>query len=202
MAITGPQVEKIKNIGLSEFNAGTEILNGIVSITGEITDYTAADIASRLLVLARLMDGGDSELDTLILRMYSCPGGDVDASFATVDLLHMFCKEHDLVLRIEAYGCVASAAIMIMMQAGDVRAVGKSSVILIHEPKMFIFDETKTSDLKDIKLGMDMISKMMFELMAARCGKTVEEIEEFVDRKERWMTAQEAKDWNLIDEIM
>lgn len=202
MSITGPQVEKIKNIGLEEFMAGTEIISGIVPITGAITDYTAASIAAKLGVLSRLIAGGDSVIDVLTLRMYSCPGGDVDASFAMLDILHNFCAEHELSLRVEAYGVVASAAIMIMMQAGDIRAVGQNSVILIHEPRMFIFDETKTSDLKDIKQGMDMMSQMIFKLMADRCGKTLKEVEDFVDRRERWMTAQEAKDWNLIDEIM
>jgi ATP-dependent protease ClpP protease subunit len=92
---------------------------------------------------------------------------------------------------------------MILLQAGDHRVASKNSIFLLHEIRKFTFmrEDTK-SDLEDTKKHMEMITNKIYTIIATKCGKSVEEVDEVIDRKEVHMDAEEALEWGLIDEII
>lgn len=130
-------------------------------------------------------------------------GGRVSTALAMYDGIRSLSVQTDLPVVTLAMGVCASAAVQIVLQAGDRRMATPHSIFLVHEiSKSNIFSNEKVSEMKDSQVGVDMMAHMMFSLMAKKCGKTVEEIKRFVERHERWMSAQEALDFGLIDEII
>ena len=103
-------------------------------------------------------------------------------------------------IQVEVYGMAASAAAMILLQAGDKRLSSPNATFLLHEVRQMNGWDTDTySDIIDKKEGMDMVTKIVYGIMAEKSGKTYDEVFAHIDRREAWMTFDEAKEWGLID---
>lgn len=174
--------------------------HGIIDQVDSIYEEDARGLASCLDLIGDLLDDGQIELERLRYRLWACPGGGAGAALAAHDVLRSFGKKYDLPIQIEVYGFAASAASMILLQAGDVRLASPSSTFLLHEVRQFGgWDTERTSDVHDKKTGMDMITKVVFSIIADRCGHTYEEVFDFIERREAWLDWQGALDWGLID---
>ena len=135
------------------------------------------------------------------VQVYICsPGGGAYHAFAIYDQLRRLDKHIQVTTHVE--GWAASAACMIVLQAGRDRVATPSSRFLLHEVRRWVFFATeRTSDLVDEVTEMKAIERQIVQLLASRCSKTEEEVREFISRRERWMSAQEALDWGLIDRL-
>ena len=71
--------------------------------------------------------------------------------------------------------------------------------MLIHQPSSG--SQGKISDIEiDFKEGLR-LKKKLTEILAKNCGKTYSELEKDQDR-DYWMSAEEAKKYGLVDEVI
>jgi ATP-dependent Clp protease protease subunit len=99
--------------------------------------------------------------------------------------------------------CIGMAASMgqVLMCAGTKgkRTALKHSRVMMHQPSGAIGGQTS-----DIEITVNEIKKLrkeLYEITAFHTGKTAKQVEKDSDR-DYWLTAQEAKDYGLVDEVL
>lgn len=133
----------------------------------------------------------------------SSPGGDVAQGLEIYQAIkdHGKCSMHII-------GMTASAATFLCMGAKSVDMVD-GSLILIHNASTMVDEWTRANksqlDLIIAKFqkdrdDLDTIDKVIASLYSNRCGKRVEDCMAKMD-KAAWLTAQDALDFGIIDEI-
>ena len=172
-----------------------ELDNGIIRIDEEICDYTTTSISRHI---DYVINSGRKHITFRI----TSPGGDVYSSLALYDIiLGLNSKGVKTTAIVE--GLAASAASMVLLQAMDNRYSRPTARFLIHEPRRWAFlERQKTSDLKDETQEMVAVTNVIYEILAKRCKKPIKFIDESIDRRERWLSANEAKEYGLIDKII
>ena len=162
----------------------------IIFIGDEITDATASVVVAELLFL----ESEDPDKD---IHIYiNSPGGSVTAGMAIFDTMNYIKPDVSTI-------CVGMAASMgaFLLAAG---AKGKryalpNSEIMIHQPL-----GGAKGQASDIKIQADLILKTrdrLNRILSERTGKPLEQIEKDTDR-DNFMTADEAKNYGLVDEVM
>ena len=139
-----------------------------------------------------------SEPGKPILFIISSPGGSVDAGFAIWDQIKMISSPITTLIT----GLAASmGSVLSLCAAPGRRFATANSRIMIHQPSIHGLIQGQATDLdiqaKEILKTRDALIK----LYAKSTGKSPEEIEKALDR-DTWMTAQEAKDFGLLDKII
>ena len=130
------------------------------------------------------------------------PGGDVYESIAMyTSIMELRAKGITVIGRV--YGFAASCASMIILQACDKRVASKDSRLLIHEiARGTGFGFEKKSATEDELKETKALFKWMIGVLVTRTGKSAATLEEKIDRHERWFSADEAKEFGLIDEVI
>lgn len=162
----------------------------IIFIGTPIDDYVANSVVAQLLFLA----SEDAEKD--ISLYINSPGGSVTAGMAIFDTMQYIKPQVSTI-------CVGLAASMasLLLTAG---AKGKryalpNSEIMIHQPLGGVQGQAS-----DIKIHAEWILKTRRKLnmiYVERTGQSLERIEQDTDR-DNWMSAEEAKGYGLIDEVI
>ncbi len=162
----------------------------IIFIGTPIDDYVANSVVAQLLFLA----SEDAEKD--ISLYINSPGGSVTAGMAIFDTMQYIKPQVSTI-------CVGLAASMasLLLTAG---AKGKryalpNSEIMIHQPLGGVQGQAS-----DIKIHAEWILKTRRKLnmiYVERTGQSLERIEQDTDR-DNWMSAEEAKSYGLIDEVI
>lgn len=105
-------------------------------------------------------------------------------------------------------GMVASAATIIAMGARRI-VMAPEAVMLVHNASSFLFYfervqkediDDKHEELKQLNEMLTTFDKVIAEIYSKRTGKSVEEMEKLM-KEERWLTAEEALEYGLVDEI-
>ena len=181
--------------GPGAFDPGSDIYNRllkerIVFLGTDVNDTIANQLAAQILYL----DGQDSEKD--IYLYINSPGGSISAGMAIYDTMQFVTADVATV-------CMGLAASMgqFLLCAG---APGKRSAlphsqIMMHQPSGGI--QGQASDIAIQAERMVYIKRLMAEKIAEHSGQTVEQIEEDSER-DRWFTADEAKEYGLIDNVI
>ncbi len=161
----------------------------IIFLTGEVRDEMANAICAQILLLA----AEDAEKD--IYLYINSPGGSVTAGMAIYDTMQYVKNDIATV----GMGIAASMG-QFLLTAG---APGKRyalphSRILMHQPLGGIGGTA--TDIRIQAENMAAIKKKMAELIAHHTGQSVEKITADSDR-DRWFTADEAKEYGFVDQI-
>ena len=172
-----------------------ELLSGVLHIDQSIRENTTALWKNEISFLKR------RQLPEIRVVITS-PGGGAYYSLAIFDALRDLSKSGCKVVAI-AEGLVASAASMVILQAADWRISRPNARFLFHEVRRWVFFATeRTSDLLDEVTEMKNVEMVILKLLANRCAKTYDEMQRLIERKEVWMSASEARDFGVIDEII
>ena len=162
----------------------------IVFLGGEVTDDSANLIIAQMLFLE--MEDPDAD----IMFYINSPGGSVTAGMAIYDTMQYLRCEVSTV-------CVDMAASMgaFLLAAG---AKGKrkalpNAEIMIHQPLGGA--QGQASDIAIHAEQILRIKKKLNEILAKNTGKPLEVLEADTDR-DHFLTAEEARDYGLIDEII
>ncbi len=165
-------------------------LERIIFLSGEVTDGLANSIIARLLY----MDSEDQNKDVFIY--INSPGGSVTAGLSIYDTMQHV-KSPIVTI------CVGLAASMgsFLLAAG---APGKRlalphSRIMIHQPSGGT--RGQASDIEIEAREILRIRRQLNDIYASRTGQTLAKIEKDMDR-DYFMSAQEAKDYGLIDRVI
>ena len=162
----------------------------IVFLGTDVNDNIANQLAAQILYL----DGQDSEQD--IWLYINSPGGSISAGMAIYDTMQFVTAEVGTV-------CMGLAASMgqFLLCAG---AAGKRfalphSQIMMHQPSGGF--QGQASDIAIQAERMLYIKRLMAERIAFHTGQNVDQIEEDSER-DRWFTAEQAKEYGIIDDVI
>lgn len=101
---------------------------------------------------------------------------------------------------VQIMGVSASASTIIML-AGDKVIANTGDLIMIHEAKCTVIDNLDAEQAQRVVNTLTACNKAMAEIYAQKTGKGTQEILNAM-HKETWFTAEQAKDFGLIDEVI
>lgn len=186
-----PMVVEQTNRGERSYDIYSRLLKDRIIFLGEeVNDTTASLVVAQLLFLAA--EDPDKDINLYI----NSPGGVVTAGLAIYDTMQYVKPDVSTI-------CIGMAASMgAFLLAGG--AKGKrfalpNAEIMIHQPS-----GGARGQATDIRIHADNIlrtKKRLNEILAANTGKPYEVIEQDTER-DNFMTAEEAKAYGLIDDIL
>ncbi|MFC0004806.1 ClpP family protease [Micromonospora siamensis] len=162
----------------------------IVFLGTEVTDDSANQICAQILLLA----AEDSDRD--ITLYINSPGGSVTAGMAVYDTMR-YVKNDVATLALGLAGSMGQ--FLLCAGTAGKRYALPHSRILMHQPSGG-FGGT-VADINIQAENMLHVKRTMQELIARHSGRTVEEIKRDWDR-DRWFTAEEAREYGLIDQVV
>ncbi|KJY48744.1 ATP-dependent Clp protease proteolytic subunit [Bombilactobacillus mellis] len=162
----------------------------IIMLSGEVTDQMANTVIAQLLFL----DAQDSKKD--IYMYINSPGGSVTAGLAIMDTMNFVKADVQTI----AMGMAASmASVLLSSGTKGKRFALPNSTVLIHQPSGGAQGQQTEIEIvaEEILKTRDRLNK----ILADNSGQDIETIKKDTER-DNYMTAQEAKDYGLIDDIM
>ena len=189
-----PMVVEQTNRGERSYDIYSRLLEDrIIFLADQVTDATASLVVAQLLYL----EAKDPDKD---IQLYiDSPGGSITAGMAIYDTMQYIKCDVSTI-------CIGMAASMgaFLLAAGEKgkRFALPNSEVMIHQP--LIAGGGLSGQTTDIKIYTDHLvntKKKMNEILAERTGQTYEKLCEDTER-DNSMTAQEAKEYGLIDEVI
>ena len=164
----------------------------IVFLIGPVTDESANLVVAQLLFLE------SENPDKDIFFYINSPGGSVTAGMSIYDTMN-FIKPNVSTL------CLGQAASMgaFLLSAGEKgkRFALPNSRIMIHQPLISGGLGGQASDIEIHARELWKIKEKLNRLMAKHCGRDLADLERDTDR-DNFMSAEEAKEYGLIDQIL
>jgi ATP-dependent Clp protease, protease subunit len=166
------------------------MMDRIIFLGYPVNDEIANIITAQLLFL----DSSDRARD---INMYiNSPGGSVYAGLGVYDTMQYVSPDIATI-------CIGMAASMacVLLGAGTKgkRAALKHARIMMHQPSGAIGGQA--SDIEITVNEIRKLKKELYDVVNNHTGKSVEQIEKDFDR-DKWMTAIEAKEYGLVDEVL
>ena len=162
----------------------------VVFLVGEVNDQTANLVIAQLLFLES--ENPDKEISLYI----NSPGGSVSAGLAIYDTMQ-FIKPHVSTL------CMGMAASMgaFLLSSGTKgkRYALPNSQIMIHQPSGGA--QGQATEIKIVAENILKTKKKLNQILAENTGKTIEQIEVDTER-DNYMSAEEAKEYGLVDNVI
>ncbi len=122
-------------------------------------------------------------------------GGDCFTALAISNLI----KNHKNLVTISIDGICASAATLISC-AGHKVEMAENALMMIHLPSVFLYDFYDAIQLAKIESSLNKVRDSILATYAARTGLNVKDLFAMLS-EETWLTAQEAKELNFVDEV-
>ena len=163
----------------------------IVFLGEDVNPHTANLVIAQLLFLAH----EDPKKD---IKLYiNSPGGSVYDGLAIIDTMNYIQPDVQTV----GIGLQASMGAMLLSSgAKGKRYVLPNSRIMIHQPS-YGSPQSKVTD-QEIELREGLyLKKQLIEMLAKNTGQDAKKVEKDMDR-DNWMSAVEAKEYGIIDEII
>ena len=186
-----PYVVEQTNRGERSYDIFSRLLKDrIVFLGGEVTDDSANLVVAQMLFLE--MEDPDAD----IMFYINSPGGSVSAGLAIYDTMqYLKCEVSTLCIGMAA----SMGAFLLSAGAKGKRKALPNAEIMIHQPS-----GGAKGQASDIAIHAEQILRIrqnLNEILAKNTGKPLEIIERDVER-DHFMTAQQALEYGLIDEII
>jgi len=166
------------------------IMDRIIFLGMGIEENIANIITAQLLFLESV----DSKND--ILLYINCPGGSVYAGLGIYDTMQYVSPNVATI-------CTGMAASMgaILLAGGtkNKRSALKHSRVMIHQPSGGM--QGQSTDMEITLKQIQELRKDLYNILSNHTGKSFNEIQKDSDR-DKWMRADEAKKYGIIDEIL
>ncbi|HHZ64384.1 MAG TPA: ATP-dependent Clp endopeptidase proteolytic subunit ClpP [Flavobacteriales bacterium] len=166
------------------------MMDRIIFLGVPIDDYVANVIQAQLLYL----ESADAKQDIQIYL--NTPGGSVYAGLGIYDTMQYINPAVSTI-------CTGMAASMgaILLSAGETgrRTALPHARVMIHQPMGGA--QGQASDIEITHIEIQKLKKELYEIIAKHSKKDYKTIEKDGDR-DYWMTAEEAKQYGMIDEIL
>lgn len=159
----------------------------IIFLVGEINDYTANIVISQLLYL-------DNESNEDIYLYINSPGGAITSGMGIYDTMNFI---ESKVVTIGVGMCASMAAFL--LSSGDIRYALPNTEVMIHQPL-----GGAQGQASDIKIAAERIIKLKEKLNTILANNTKQPLEKIYSDTERdnFLSAEEAKEYGLIDDII
>jgi len=166
------------------------MMDRIIFLGYPINDEVANIVTAQLLFL-------DSTDRTRDINMYiNSPGGSVYAGLGVYDTMQYVSPDVATI-------CIGVAASMgsVLLAAGSPgkRAALKHSRVMMHQPSGAMGGQA--TDIEITVREIKKLKKELYEIICNHSGQNVDRVEEDFQR-DYWMTAAEAKEYGLVDEVL
>ncbi len=166
------------------------MMDRIIFLGLPIDDYVANIIQAQLLYLDSADPGKDIQI------YFNTPGGSVHAGLGIYDTMQYISADIATICT----GMAASmGAVLLTAGAPGKRSALKHSRIMIHQPMGGA--QGPASDIEITAREILKLRKELYEIIADHSGKPYKRVEKDSDR-DYWMTATEAKEYGMIDEVL
>lgn len=186
-----PTIIEERQLNVAQMDVFSRLMmDRIIFLGTQIDDYTANVIQAQLLYL----DSSDPGKDISIY--INSPGGSVYAGYGIYDTMQFIgCKVSTICTGIAA----SMASVLLVAGEPKRRFALKHSRVMIHQPLGGA--QGQASDIEIAAREIGKVKKELYTIIANHSGKTYEEVERDSDR-DYWMTADEAKAYGMVDEIL
>lgn len=186
-----PTVIEENNRGERAYDIYSRLLKERVIFMGEEVNSATANI-----VIAQLLHLAYEDPKKDIKLYINSPGGSVYDGLAIIDTMNYIEPDVQTI----GIGLQASMGAMLLSAgAKGKRFALPNARVMIHQPSSGT--EGKITDQEiALKEGI-YLKKVLAEMMAKNTGKTLAQVEKDMDR-DNWMSAKEAKEYGIIDEVI
>jgi ATP-dependent Clp protease protease subunit len=187
-----PSFVERTSYGIKEMNPYNKLFEERIIFLGvQIDDASANDVMAQLITLESI----DPDRD--VLMYINSPGGSMTSMMAIYDTMQYIQPE----IQTFCLGQAASAA-AVLLAAGTKgkRMALPNSRILIHQPAV----ESGYGQSSDLEIQAREILRMrtaMERVIAHHTGRSEDQVRRDVER-DKFFTAEEAKDYGLVDEVL
>ena len=166
------------------------MMDRIIFLGVPINDYVANVIQAQLLFLESV----DAKKDILIYL--NSPGGGVYPGLGIYDTMQYITPDVSTICT----GMAASmGAVLLCAGKSGKRTALKHSRVMIHQP--LGGTQGQASDIEITAREIQKLKTELYEIISLHSGKSYDEVWKDGDR-DYWMTAEEAKTYGMIDEVL
>ena len=162
----------------------------IIFLGEEVNETTASLVVAQLLFLESEDPGKDIQL------YINSPGGMVTAGLAIYDTMqYIKCDVSTICIGMAA----SMGAFLLSSGAKGKRIALPNAEVMIHQPSAGT--KGKVTDMEiDVEHFLK-IKRNLNKILSENTGKSVEQVKEDSER-DRWMTAEEAREYGLVDKVI
>ncbi len=186
-----PTIIEERQLNVAQMDVFSRLMmDRIIFLGTEINDYTANVIQAQLLYL----DSSDQGKDVSIYL--NSPGGSVYAGLGIYDTMQFVsCNVATI-----CTGMAASmAAVLLVAGTKGRRSALKHSRVMIHQPMGGA--QGQASDIEITAREIQKLKKELYTIISDHSGVSYDKIAQDSDR-DYWMTAEEALQYGMIDEVL
>ena len=186
-----PTIIEERQLNVAQMDVFSRLMmDRIIFLGTQVDDYTANVIQAQLLYL----DSSDPGKDISIY--INSPGGSVYAGYGIYDTMQFISSDVSTICT----GMAASMASVLLVAGTKGKRFGlKHSRVMIHQPLGGV--QGQASDIEITAREILKVKKELYTIISDHSGRPYEEIERDGDR-DFWMTAEEAKKYGMIDDLL
>ena len=186
-----PTIIEERQLNVAQMDVFSRLMmDRIIFLGTQVDDYTANVIQAQLLYL----DSSDPGKDISIY--INSPGGSVYAGLGIYDTMQFISSDVATICT----GMAASMASVLLVAGTKGKRFGlKHSRVMIHQPLGGV--QGQASDIEITAREILKVKKELYTIISDHSGRPYEEIERDGDR-DFWMTAEEAKKYGMIDDVL
>ena len=186
-----PYVVEQSAHGERSYDIFSRLLNDrIIVLSEDVNDTSASLVVAQLLYL----EGQDPDKD--ISLYINSPGGSISAGMAIHDTMqYIKCDVSTICMGMAA----SMGAVLLVAGTKGKRFALKHSRVMIHQPMGGA--QGQASDIEITAREIQKLKKELYTIIADHSGNSYERVEKDSDR-DYWMTALEAKEYGMIDDVL
>lgn len=186
-----PTIIEERQLNVAQMDVFSRLMmDRIIFLGTDVNDYTANVIQAQLLYL----DSSDPGKDVSIY--INSPGGSVYAGLGIYDTMQYISSDVSTICT----GIAASmAAVLLVAGEKGKRFALQHSRVMIHQPMGGA--QGQASDIEITAREIQKLKTELYTIISNHSGQSFEKVHADSDR-DYWMTAQEAKDYGMIDQVL
>lgn len=186
-----PTIIEERQLNVAQMDVFSRLMmDRIIFLGTEVNDYTANVIQAQLLYL----DSADPGKDVSIY--INSPGGSVYAGLGIYDTMQYISSDVATICT----GIAASmAAVLLVAGTKGKRFALRHSRVMIHQPMGGA--QGQASDIEITAREIQKLKQELYHIISDHSGQPFEKVERDSDR-DYWMTAEEAKNYGMIDDVL
>ena len=186
-----PYILEERQLNVTQMDVFSRLMmDRIIFLGTQIDDYTANTLQAQLLFLDSTDPGKDISI------YVNSPGGSVHAGLGIYDTMQFISSDVATICT----GMAASmAAVLLVAGKEGKRSALKHSRVMIHQPMGGA--QGQASDIEITAREIQKLKKELYTIIAEHSHTDFDKVWADSDR-DYWMTAEEAKDYGMIDQVL
>jgi len=186
-----PTIIEERQLNVAQMDVFSRLMmDRIIFLGTQVDDYTVNVVQAQLLYL----DSSDPGKDISIY--INSPGGSVYAGYGIYDTMQFISSDVSTICT----GIAASmAAVLLVAGTPKKRFALTHSRVMIHQPLGGV--QGQASDIEITAREIARVKQELYSIISKHSGQPVEKVSKDSDR-DFWMSAAEAKDYGMVDDVL